>query len=109
MKYGLSTEQIKAIKIPRMATTNSLKDLLNWKKYFAKHKPSLVQKLQKLDQFLEDCDLYLQAMRIKNKKPIVITLGKEEGSNGEIEYTHLKCGEKDLEEESKQEESAEEA
>lgn len=49
-----------------MATTNSLKDLLNWKKYFAKHKPSLVQKLQKLDQFLEDCDLYLQAIRIKN-------------------------------------------
>lgn len=38
----------------------------------------------------------------------MITLGKEEGKNGEIEYTVLKCGKEDLEEESKEEESAEE-
>lgn len=66
-----------------MATTNSLKDLLNWKKYFKKHKPSLLMKIEKLDQFLKDIDLYIEAKRIEGlKERLTINLKKETTADG---------------------------
>lgn len=62
-KYGLSREEIKRMYVPVMATTHSLKDLLEWKKYFMKHKPPPLASLHKINTLLYDCKVFLNVLR----------------------------------------------
>ena len=55
-------------------------------------------RLEKLNQFIEDCDLYIEAKRMEIKRSkLFITIEKKKTRGGEIQYVVKKLKEEDEE------------